>query len=167
MRILKTLGCLGTAALLAASAVAAEPEFKQSPIDTFFGQGVINPYLEFFTGGTTYLNNLVAPSSGVSFAGANVTFEPCARTWWHSHTAGQVLFVVAGEGRHQIRGQQIDVLKPGDVIVVPPDTEHWHGASPDSWMSHIAFTPQPENNTPVWLKPVSDEEYQGPVAERQ
>lgn len=166
MRILKTLGCIGACAVFACCTVAAEPEFKEAPIDTIFGQGVVNPYSQFFTG-TSHLNNLVDPSSGVSFGGANVTFEPCTRTYWHSHSSGQVLFVLAGEGRHQIRGQQIDVLKPGDVIVVPPNTEHWHGAAPDSWMTHAAFSPEPETNTPTWLEPVTDEEYNGPVAEHK
>ena len=95
---------------------------------------------------------------------SNVTFEPCTRTDWHYHTGGQILLVVDGEGRHQIRGQKVEILKPGDVIKVNPNVEHWHGAAPDSWFSHIVLTPNPEINKPVWLEPVTDAEYkQEPV----
>lgn len=155
-----------TAAIASGSALAADPEYKTAPIDTVYGQGVINPYGQFFTG-TSYLQNLVGTDMDVVFSASNVTFEPCTRTFWHSHLNGQVLLVVAGEGRHQIRGQQVEILKPGDVVIVPPGVEHWHGGGPESWMSHVAFAPEPETNTPTWLDPVTDEEFNAPAVPHQ
>lgn len=142
----------------ATAASASDSNYQEAPINTIFGQGVVNPYSEFFTG-TSYLNNLTSYDEILKFPAANVTFEPCTRTFWHKHTGGQVLFVLAGEGRHQIRGQAVEILLPGDVVVVPPDVEHWHGAGPDTWMSHLAHTPNAPDNSPVWLVPVTDEEY--------
>ncbi|MBO8416102.1 MAG: cupin domain-containing protein [Proteobacteria bacterium] len=163
----RLLGSLALAAVIASGAAfAAGPQYKTAPIDTVYGQGVINPYGKFFTG-TSYLQPLVGTDLGVVFNASNVTFEPCTRTYWHSHSNGQVLFVVAGEGRHQIRGQQVEIIKTGDVVIVPPGVEHWHGGGPDTWMSHVAFAPVPENNTPTWLDPVTDEEYNAPAKPHQ
>ena len=76
-----------------------------------------------------------------------------------SSGGGQILFVTDGEGRHQIRGGEIETLHPGDVVAVEPDVEHWHGAAPDSWFSHVAVTPNAQDNKAVWLEPVTDKEY--------
>ncbi|MBO5010959.1 MAG: cupin domain-containing protein [Elusimicrobiaceae bacterium] len=70
-----------------------------------------------------------------------------------------MLLVTNGEGRHQIRGQKVEILHPGDVVSVPPNVEHWHGAAPDSWFSHVALTPNAPDNQPIWLEKVTDEEY--------
>lgn len=123
-----------------------------------FTKGNPNPYSQYFTG-KSYLANLSDYDKALKMPVANVTFEPCTRTNWHYHTGGQVLLVTNGEGRHQIRGKDIEVLKPGDVVKVEPNIEHWHGAAPDSWFSHIALTPNADKNKPIWLKSVSDEEY--------
>lgn len=158
---MKKLALLLVATAIFTSACATDTQqYNKAPIDTVFGQGELNPYGKYFTG-TSYLNPLIGMDEVLKFPASNVTFEPCTRTYWHKHTGGQVLFVVAGEGRHQIRGQKIDILKPGDVIVVPPNVEHWHGRGTTTWMSHIALTPNPENNTPIWLDPVTDEEFNG------
>lgn len=123
-----------------------------------FSKGEPNPYSQYFTG-KSYLATLSSYDKTLKMPAANVTFEPCTRTNWHYHTGGQVLLVTNGEGRHQIRGKEIEILKPGDVVKVEPNVEHWHGAAPNSWFSHVALTPNPDKNKPVWLKPVTDEEY--------
>ncbi|MCM1323529.1 MAG: cupin domain-containing protein [Acetobacter sp.] len=125
---------------------------------SMFAKGEPNPYGQYFTG-NSYLANVNNYDKTLKMPVANVTFEPCTRTNWHYHTGGQVLLITNGEGRHQIRGQEIEILRPGDVVKVAPYVEHWHGAAPNSWFSHIALTPNPDDNQPVWLKPVTDEEY--------
>ena len=117
-----------------------------------FQQGEINPYNKFFTG-TTYLNMLCTKDEVWNSSIGNVTFEKGARTNWHKHSGGQILLVTAGEGRYQERGKETQILKPGDVIKIPPEVEHWHGAAPDSMFAHISI------DTTTWLEPVSDKEY--------
>lgn len=145
--------CVCTLCLAACSSGGGQAEF--APV---FGKGEPNPYGEHFTG-RTYLAPLNAYSESLKVPAANVTFEPCARTDWHKHTGGQILFVTDGEGRHQIRGGEIEILHPGDVVAVEPNVEHWHGAAPDSWFSHVAVTPNAPDNKAVWLEPVTDKEY--------
>jgi len=91
---------------------------------------------------------------------SNVTFEPGCRNNWHKHSGGQLLIVVGGVGYYQERGQPARRLVPGDVVEIPPDTEHWHGAAPDSWFSHLATTGNPDTNQNTWFEPVSDADYQ-------
>lgn len=90
----------------------------------------------------------------------NVTFEPGCRNNWHSHTGGQMLIAVGGVGYYQERGRAARRLVPGDVVEIPPDIEHWHGAAPDSWFSHLAVECNPATNKNTWHEPVSDVEYQ-------
>ncbi len=123
-----------------------------------FKKGDINPYNKFFTG-TTYLTRLSENDSIWNSSIANVTFEPKARTNWHKHSGGQILLVTAGEGRYQEKGKQIQILKKGDVVRIPLNVEHWHGAAPDSWFSHISIETNLPNNETTWLEPVSDKEY--------
>ena len=123
-----------------------------------FKKGDINPYNKFFTG-TTYLTKHSENDSIWNSSIANVTFEPKARTNWHKHSGGQILLVTAGEGRYQEKGKQIQILKKGDVVRIPLNVEHWHGAAPDSWFSHISIETNLPNNETTWLEPVSDKEY--------
>ena len=123
-----------------------------------FSKGEINPYNKFFTG-TTYLNRFVAKDDIWNSSIANVTFEKGARTNWHKHSGGQILIVTAGEGRYQERGKQIQILKSGDVVKIPPEVDHWHGAAPHSMFAHISVETNLPDNETTWLKPVSDEEY--------
>ena len=90
---------------------------------------------------------------------ANVTFEPGARTNWHKHSGGQILLVTAGEGRYQEKGQPVRILHKGDVVRIPLNVEHWHGAAPDSWFAHISIETNLPDNETTWLEPVTDEEY--------
>lgn len=90
---------------------------------------------------------------------SNVTFEPGSRNNWHRHTGGQLLIAVGGVGFYQERGKEARKLLPGDVVEIPPDVEHWHGAAPDSWFSHLAIECNPGTNKNTWLEPVSDADY--------
>ncbi len=90
---------------------------------------------------------------------SNVTFEPGCRNNWHSHTGGQLLIVTAGRGFYQERGKAARELHAGDVVEIPANVEHWHGAAPDSWFSHLAVECNATTNVNTWLDPVNDEEY--------
>lgn len=91
-----------------------------------------------------------------------VHFAPGARTAWHSHEGGQTIYVTEGKGRIQSRGERIAELRPGDVVYTPGGEEHWHGADPDHFMTHVALS----EATTHWGPHVSDDEYRGPVAQR-
>ena len=126
-----------------------------------FGLGRENSaYAKYFIG-TSYLNALTSPADGVFMA--NVTFEPACRNNWHIHHAdkggGQILLCVAGEGWYQEWGKPARALKPGDVVVIPPEVKHWHGAAKNSWFSHIAAEVPGENTSNEWLEEVTDEQY--------
>jgi quercetin dioxygenase-like cupin family protein len=112
----------------------------------------------YFTG-DAYLKPLLAKDENNGFAMGSVTFEPGARTNWHTHPKGQVLVVTEGQGWYQEKGKTAQVIKKGDVINIPENTEHWHGASAGSMMSHIAITNYKGEENVVWLRPVTAEEY--------
>ncbi|KLT66745.1 cupin domain-containing protein [Pedobacter sp. BMA] len=114
-------------------------------------------YAQYFTGKSwnaplTFNKYLNVPIN-------NITFEPGCRNNWHSHTGGQVLVAVGGVGYYQERGKKAVRMQPGDVIEVGKNVEHWHGAAPDSWFSHLAITGNPQTNENTWLEPVPDKEY--------
>ena len=90
---------------------------------------------------------------------ANVTFAPACRNNWHTHRGGQILLVTAGRGYYQEWGKDARELRAGDVVEIPAEVKHWHGAAPDSWFSHIAIEIHPELGPATWLEPVSEEEY--------
>jgi|SRR5215217_175896 len=119
------------------------------------GEKLTNGY---FTG-DAYLMPLLPKDSNNNFAMGSVTFEPGARTNWHTHPKGQVLIVTEGQGWYQEKGKPAQVIKKGDVINIPENVEHWHGASADNVMIHIAITNYEAEENVVWLKPVSDEDY--------
>ena len=90
---------------------------------------------------------------------ANVTFAPACRNNWHTHRGGQILLVTAGRGYYQEWGKEARELRAGDVVEIPAEVKHWHGAAPDEWFSHIAIEIHPELGPATWLEPVSEEEY--------
>jgi len=108
--------------------------------------------------GTAYLQMLVDADSLNSVSVGNVTFEPGARTKWHSHPAGQILLVTDGVGYYQEKGQSKKTLRKGDTVKCPPNVPHWHGASVDAAFVQVAITGREEGET-VWLDEVSDDEY--------
>ncbi len=91
---------------------------------------------------------------------ASVTFEPGARTAWHSHPFGQTLIVTAGSGRVQQWGGKVEEINPGDVVWIPPAEKHWHGAAPDSPMKHISIVENLDGKSADWMEKVSEEQYQ-------
>lgn len=114
---------------------------------------------ECFTG-SVCINPLFEAPAPARVVGASVTFEPGARTAWHSHPLGQTLIVTAGRGRVQHQGGPIEQIRPGDVIWFEPGEKHWHGAQPSMTMTHIAIVEQLDGNGTDWMEQVSDEQYQ-------
>jgi quercetin dioxygenase-like cupin family protein len=113
---------------------------------------------EWFTG-TVRIDPLFQAPDPARVAGANVTFEPGARTAWHTHPLGQTLIITAGRGRVQRDGGEIEEVNPGDVVWFAPGEKHWHGATPATAMTHIAIQERLNGKGVDWLEHVSDEEY--------
>ena len=106
--------------------------------------------------GQSYLNMI--STQGVAIG--NVTFEPKCRNNWHiHHKGGQILLCTAGRGYYQEWGKEAVEMNPGDVINIPPEVKHWHGAAPDSWFVHLAVEVPAEDASNEWLEPVSDDDY--------
>ena len=131
------------------------------PRESLFGLGEPNDaYARYFIG-KSYLKPLTSKSLNI----ANVTFEPGCRNNWHiHHKGGQILLCTDGEGWYQEWGEKPRKLHPGDVVDIPSEVKHWHGATKDSWFTHIAIAVPVEGATNEWLEPVDDEQY-GKLAE--
>jgi len=115
---------------------------------------------EWFTG-TVRIDPLFDAPGPARAAGASVTFEPGARTAWHTHPLGQTLIVTAGFGRVQRWGGPIEEIRPGDVVSIPPGEKHWHGAAPATAVTHIAVHEKLDGKTVEWLEQVSASQYEG------
>jgi len=113
---------------------------------------------DWFTG-TVRIDPLFQPNDARRAAAATVTFEPGARTAWHTHPLGQTLIVISGCGRAQREGGPIEEIRPGDVIWFSPGEKHWHGAAPTTAMTHIATQEQLDGKVVDWMEKVSDEQY--------
>lgn len=113
---------------------------------------------EYFTG-RVRIDPLLSPPDPARVAGAHVTFEPGARTAWHTHPLGQTLVVTSGLGWAQREGGPIEETRPGDVVWFPPGERHWHGATVTTGMSHIAIQEKQDGSAVTWLDPVTDAEY--------
>lgn len=147
---------------MAKEVYAEEAEAGAEEHGGFFGMGEPNvSYAKYFIG-QSYLKPLTDPKETVFIA--NVTFEPGCRNNWHIHHAdkggGQLLICVDGEGWYQEEGKPAQSLKPGDVVTIPPEVKHWHGAKKDCWFSHLAVEVPGENTSNEWCEPVTDQEYQ-------
>ena len=118
---------------------------------------------EWFTG-TVRVDPLFQAPDPARVAGASVTFEPGARTAWHTHPLGQTLIVTAGFGLAQRWGGPIEELRPGDVVWFPPGEKHWHGAAPKTAMTHTAIHESLDGKTVDWMEHVTDEQYRGGTA---
>ena len=124
----------------------SQPSTKGSP-DWFTGAVRVDPLFE-----------APAPARG---RGASVTFEPGARTAWHTHPLGQTLIVISGCGRAQREGSPIEEIRPGDIVWFGPNEKHWHGAAPTTAMTHIAVQEALDGKVVEWMEKVSDEQYRG------
>jgi len=116
---------------------------------------------EYFTG-TVRIDPLFEAPDPARARGAIVTFEPCARTAWHTHPLGQTLIVTSGCGLVQAWGGPVEVIRPGDVIACRPGEKHWHGATPTTAMTHIAIQEALDGKVVEWMEKVSDEQYRAP-----
>ena len=114
---------------------------------------------DWFTG-TTRIDPLFAAPAPARVAGASVTFEPGARTAWHTHPLGQTLIITSGAGWVQKEGGPKEEVHPGDVIWFPPQEKHWHGATKTTAMTHIAIQESLEGKVVDWMEKVTDEQYQ-------
>src|SRR5919107_2960710 len=150
---------LGTVAFSFARASAATPggemEIKRSG-----SQPSAKGPAEWFTG-TVRIDPLFDAPVPARAAGASVTFEPGARTAWHTHPLGQTLIVTSGMGRTQRWGGPVEEIRPGDVVWFPPGEKHWHGASPSTAMTHIAIHEALDGKVVEWMEKVSDAQYEG------
>jgi quercetin dioxygenase-like cupin family protein len=113
---------------------------------------------EWFTG-SVRVDPLFQAEDPARVTGGCVTFEPGARTNWHTHPLGQTLIVTAGCGRVQKWGEPIEEIRPGDVVWIPPSVKHWHGAAPITAMTHIAIQEKLNGSVADWLEPVTEEQY--------
>ncbi|MBV8649257.1 cupin domain-containing protein [Paludibacterium sp.] len=115
---------------------------------------------DWFTG-TVRVDPLYAAPQPAAGTGALVTFEPSARTDWHTHPLGQTLIVTTGCGRVQQWDGPIEEIRPGDVVTIPAGVKHWHGAAPTTAMTHIALQERENDSTVTWMEKVGDGQYRG------
>jgi quercetin dioxygenase-like cupin family protein len=125
--------------------------------NTIFPQGDQGS-ADYFNG-TAWVKILVPKDQTGNYSVGNVVFEPGCRNSWHTHAAGQILLVTDGKGWYQEKGQPARTITKGDVVVIPVDVEHWHGAAKDSSMTHIVITNNSPEGNVKWLETVSDEDY--------
>jgi len=135
-----------------------EDEIMKIEIKKSGTQASVKGPADWFTG-TVRIDPLFDPPSPARAFGASVTFEPGARTAWHTHPLGQTLIVTAGAGLVQKEGGPVEDIRPGDVVWIPAGVKHWHGASPTTSMTHIAIQEKLDGNAVEWMEKVSDEQY--------
>ena len=118
--------------------------------------------------GDVYVSTVATPPAGSRLSASYVHFTPGARTAWHTHPHGQTIYGTEDVGRCQRRGDPVKVIRPGDRVFFEPGEEHWHGAAPDRFMTHLAMLDvDEEGNSATWLEHVTDEEYGQPAGEQE
>lgn len=159
---MKTIAMAASAALLASAAIHADEAAGQSMKSQTVTRAGAQPSSkgpgEYFTGNAR-VDPLFAPKGSAHFSGAYVTFEPGARSAWHTHPAGQHLIVTQGVGLTQEWDGPVVEIRAGDVVWCPPGVKHWHGAAPTTAMTHIALTGTLDGKNVEWMEKVSDEQY--------
>ena len=158
--MLVSLALFVAAGAVAGRALAADAHTPSQTISRAGSQASTTGPAAFFTGHVR-IDPLFPATDTAPFSGASVTFEPGARSAWHTHPTGQHLIVTAGVGWTQVWGGPIEDIKAGDVIWCPPQVKHWHGASPTTAMTHIAITGTVNGKNVEWLEQVTDEQYHG------
>ncbi len=136
---------------------AIDPIFTQNPAPEEFTA-------KFFTG-KVGVHMMLGNDENNEYSIANVIFDPESRTNWHTHPKGQVLLVLAGEGFYKAEGQTVQKIKKGDVVNIPPNVNHWHGAAPNSEFVHVALTNYKNGQNVTWGDPVSDDDYKSVLTE--
>lgn len=153
---------LSAATLQAAVAGAAEPQAnvpaEVQQITRAGDQPSVAGPAEYFIG-RVRIDPVWPADKNINASGGLVTFEPGARSAWHTHPAGQRLVVTSGVGLTQEWGKPVQVIRPGDVVWCPPGVKHWHGASPDTAMTHLAITGTVDGKNVTWMEKVTDEQY--------
>lgn len=150
------------AALLLAGAALTTGAAENTSAQTITKAGTVASTFgptEYFTG-RARVDMLTPANADINASSAYVTFEPGARSAWHTHPKGQYLIVTAGAGLTQEWGKPIQHLRPGDVVWCPPGVKHWHGAAPGTALTHIALTGATNGKSVEWIEKVSDEQYQ-------
>lgn len=117
------------------------------------------PGPESYFSGRVRIDSPFSASAPARVGGAIVTFEPGARTNWHTHPLGQTLIVIQGQGWIQVEGETVETINPGDIVWIPENVRHWHGATRHTAMSHIAIAESLDGSPVTWLEKVSDEQY--------
>lgn len=151
-----------TATVFLLSGIASSQDAQKIKITPSGSQPSQQVPSENFTG-SARVEPLFQANSPARAAGARVSFEPGARTAWHSHPLGQILIVTAGTGRVQRWGDPVEEIRQGDVVWTPPGQKHWHGASANTEMTHIAITEELDGKRVEWMEKVSDAQYRAPV----
>ena len=165
MKHLKTIVWVTSVLLFSSNIqIKAQEMEKETPKISVFpvGNKLPDKFAPYFTG-KTYLAPLTL-NNELNCPIFNVTFEPGCRNNWHCHTGGQILIAVGGKGYYQARGEKVRLLLPGDIVEIPSNVEHWHGAAPDSWFSHLAIETNSQTNENTWLEEVDDEQYKKATA---
>jgi quercetin dioxygenase-like cupin family protein len=150
---------IAASVLLLASALAARTTAAQITITPANSQKVISGAPDRFTG-SVRVQSLFDAKEPSRSSGGQVTFRPGARSDWHTHPLGQILIVTDGEGWIQQWGGPVQVMRKGDVVWIPPGVKHWHGATPTTSITHIAFQEQLDGVAVHWMEKVTDEQYQ-------
>jgi quercetin dioxygenase-like cupin family protein len=158
--MLVSLALLVSAGAGADRALAAEANNTSQTISRAGSQASSTGPAAFFTGHVR-IDPLFPAKESAPFSGASITFEPGARSAWHTHPTGQHLIVTAGVGRTQAWGGPIEDINAGDVIWCPPQVKHWHGASPTTAMTHLAITGTINGKNVEWMEQVTDAQYHG------
>jgi quercetin dioxygenase-like cupin family protein len=158
---MKIIATAASAVLLASAVQAAEPGGRVKTSQTVSRAGSqpsAKGPAEYFTGNVR-VEPLFAPKEPSQYSGAYVTFEPGARSAWHTHPAGQHLIVAQGVGLTQEWGGPVVEIRAGDTVWCPPGVKHWHGASPSTAVTHIALTGTVDGKNVEWMEKVTDEQY--------
>lgn len=157
MKYISKFGIILPAIIIVACKFKQPEPFNESVAPLVFPKGEVITNSNFT--GTAWLQILVSNDSTYYASIGNVTFEPKARTNWHKHPGGQILLITSGQGIYQEKGEVAQLLNKGDVVKIPPNAEHWHGAISEQGLTHIAINPNLDSGSVIWLLPVSDEEY--------
>ncbi|MFK8259024.1 cupin domain-containing protein [Erwinia sp. AnSW2-5] len=156
--MMKAMRCFGLLLPLIACSSLVQAQSPAVHIAPGGSQTALAGPEENFTG-RVRVDPLFRADKDINVSGAYVTFEPGARSAWHTHPAGQRLVVTSGIGLTQQEGQPVQTIRAGDVVLCPPGVKHWHGAAPGSAMTHLAITGVVEDKSVTWMEKVSDEHY--------